>query len=203
MCAKVLIADDHSLVRELIANSITSVLGYETVTASDMPEAHRAIEENESFDLILVDYVMPGVDGLRAIEDVIERVRGTPVAILSGVASRSIVEDALKLGAAGFVPKTLHLKSMLAAIDFMIAGEVYAPFDFLLKKEKPDPYHLSPNERKVLQAICKGKANKEIARDLEMSESSVKMHVRTLSRKFDANNRTQLALFALESEIFE
>lgn len=168
-----------------------------------MPEAHRAIEENESFDLILVDYVMPGVDGLRAIEDVIERVRGTPVAILSGVASRSIVEDALKLGAAGFVPKTLHLKSMLAAIDFMIAGEVYAPFDFLLKKEKPDPYHLSPNEKKVLQAICKGKANKEIARDLEMSESSVKMHVRTLSRKFDANNRTQLALFALESEIFE
>lgn len=101
-----------------------------------MPEAHRAIEENESFDLILVDYVMPGVDGLRAIEDVIERVRGTPVAILSGVASRSIVEDALKLGAAGFVPKTLHLKSMLAAIDFMIAGEVYAPFDFLLKIEK-------------------------------------------------------------------
>lgn len=201
MCARVLIADDHSLVRELIANSIMSVLGYEVVSVSDMPGAHREIEENDSFDLILIDYVMPGVHGLKTIEDLIERVRGTPVAILSGVASRSIVEDALKLGIAGFVPKTLHLKSMLAAIDFMIAGEVYAPFDFLVKKDEPDPYQLSRNEKKVLDAVCKGKANKVIAREYEMSESSVKLHVRTLSRKFGAKNRTQLALLALEIDI--
>ncbi|SMH51276.1 response regulator [Maritimibacter sp. HL-12] len=201
MCAKILIADDHSLVRELIADSIVSGLGHVTVSASDLNETKDLIEGGGPFDLILLDYDMPGVNGIAGINEIIENSKGAPVAILSGIASRSIVEEALKLGAKGFVPKTLHIKSMLAAIDFMIAGEVYAPFDFMIKEADADPYELTGKEKKVLGEICKGKANKEIAREHNMSESSVKMHVRSLSRKMNARNRTQLALIALEKEI--
>ena len=116
------------------------------------------------------------------------------------------MEQALEVGAAGFVPKTLPAKSMINAVKFMAMGEQYAPIDFMTALED-SPSHplaekLSPRELQVLKGLTEGKSNKEIGRDLDITEPTVKLHMKTLYRKVGVSNRTQAALIAREAGLF-
>ena len=146
---------------------------------------------------------MPGMNGLEGLSRMIEANGGRPVAILSGTASREIAETALKAGAAGFVPKTLASRSMVTAAKFMAAGEVFAPFNFMQQDgaDGANPAQLTRRESQVLRGICEGKSNKEIARDHELQEVTVKLHVKTLSRKLGARNRTHAAMIARDRNL--
>jgi DNA-binding NarL/FixJ family response regulator len=133
--------------------------------------------------------------------------QGSPrVALMSGEATREIAEKALEAGAAGFVPKTLTAKSLVNAVRFMVAGEQYAPLNFMTATDGAPPNalaaKLSARELQVLRGLTQGKANKEIARDLDLQEPTVKLHVKTLYRKISAANRTQAALIAREAGLF-
>lgn len=198
---KILVADDHALVREMISTFLEGQIGASLERANDYGEAENKVKASGPFDLVLLDYEMPGMNGLDGLRSMIELNQGKPVAILSGAASRSIAEAALELGAAGFVPKTMGAKSMVFAVKFMIAGEKFAPFEFLFKDKAENPFGLSGREKEVLIGICAGKSNKEIARDLELQEVTVKMHVRSLTAKMAAKNRTHAAMIARESHI--
>ncbi len=122
---------------------------------------------------------------------------GRPVAILSGTATRDVAEKALQAGAGGFIPKTLGARSLLSAARFMAAGEVYAPVEFLTAEGATAPgIVLSGREAQVLAGICAGLSNKEIARDHALQEVTVKLYVKTLSRKLGARNRTHAAMLA-------
>lgn len=196
---KILIADDHVLVREIISSFLETQIDASLEKANDLGEALIKVGTSGPFDLVLLDYTMPGMNGLDGLRSIIELNQDKPVAILSGTASRSIAEMALAVGAAGFIPKTMGAKSMVFAVKFMLAGEKFAPFEFLFKDKDENPFKLSGREREVLIGLCAGKANKEIARSLSLQEVTIKMHVRSLSAKIGAKNRTHAAMLAREN----
>ncbi|MDF2369660.1 MAG: response regulator transcription factor [Rhizobiaceae bacterium] len=204
---KILIADDHDLVREALGNFL-EIQGALTVDlACDLHEALQFINSSdEPYGVVLLDYGMPGMNGLEGLQKAIEAARGKPVALMSGTASREIAEDALSKGAAGFIPKTLGMKSMLNALRFMAEGEQFAPAKWITEPEEIEMNELaaklSERERQVLQGLCSGYSNKQIARDLDLQEVTIKLHVKTLSRKLEARNRTHAAMIARDAGLF-
>lgn len=203
---KILIADDQELVREAIAAFLRQEPDFSVDVAEDFASAVGAVKSSGPFDLILLDYMMPGMNGLVGLAEMRAMVGKTPVAILSGSAPRAIADQALANGAAGFLPKTMSTKSLIAATRFMAAGEIYAPIAMLTERETELPSfggaQLTPREVDVLRRICRGMANKEIARELDLQEVTVKLHVKTMYRKIDARNRTHAAMIAKEAGLF-
>lgn len=204
---RVLIADDHDLVRDSLA-AFLEVDGSITVdTAKDLPDACDKIDSAaEAFDLVLLDYTMPGMNGLDGLLRVRDMAQAHQVAIMSGTAQREVAQQAIDLGAIGFLPKTMPAKSLVNAVRFMAAGETFVPVAFMTAQEAEDAHplrdKLSERELQVLDGLCRGLANKEIARELDLQEVTIKLHVKTLCRKLDAKNRTHAAMIGKEAGLF-
>ncbi|PRY80153.1 DNA-binding NarL/FixJ family response regulator [Yoonia maritima] len=203
---RVLIADDHELLRDTLVMFLENGNGMEVAAVGTLDAAHVRIKDDPHYDLILLDYNMPGMNGLSGLSKTLVLDGGQRVALISGEATREIAEQALEAGAAGFVPKTLPAKSMINAVRFMAMGEQYAPLDFMTSAEESPTNalaaKLTARELDVLKGVTEGKSNKEIARDLDITEPTVKLHMKTLFRKVDATNRTQAALIAREAGLF-
>jgi len=202
----VLIADDHELLRDILGLWFRQEK-IEVTAAGDLESAMDIVETCEPFDLILLDYCMPGMNGLEGLARALRDGKGAKVALMSGNASRGIAEKAIEMGASGFMPKTLPAKSLVNAVHFIAKGEKYAPIEFLTEAREDSrdnalAQKLTPRELQVLEKLCEGKANKEIARDLEIQEPTVKLHMKTLYRKIGASNRTHAAMIAKEAGLF-
>lgn len=167
---RVLIADDHDLVREVIAAFLVSEGGCEVDAVAWLDLALEAVRQGGAYDLALLDYNMPGMNGLEGIN----------------------------AGAAGFLSKALGSKAMAEAVRLMLAGQIYAPTAFAKQGRNRIHPALSPREADVLKGICAGKSNKEIARDHDLQEVTVKLHVKTMRHKLGARNRTHAATIAKE-----
>ncbi len=203
---QILIADDHDLVRETISAFLEKEGQARVQSAGDLPQAIKIAKRDGPFDLILLDYNMPGMNGLAGLAEMRKAFPDTSVALLSGNISSAIVQEAIDMGAVGFVPKTIAAKSLVNAVRFMVAGEVFLPVS-LLQEDAPTEIHpmaemLSRRETEVLSGLCRGQSNKEIARDLDLQEVTIKLHVRTLCRKLGARNRTQAAMMAKEAGLY-
>lgn len=203
---RILIADDHDLLRDTLALFFQSESGLEPITVGTLQAAHDLIMSEDNFDLVLLDYNMPGMRGLEGLTATLKLNGGQRVALMSGEATREIAEKALEAGAAGFVPKKLPAKSMINAVKFMAMGEKYAPIDFMTAQDDEEAHplasKLSSRELQVLEGLTQGKSNKEIARDLDIMEPTVKLHLKSLFRKLDVSNRTQAAMIAQEAGLF-
>lgn len=202
---RILIADDHELVRDTIAAFLEKEDDLNVDRASNFNVASAKIIAEGPYDLVLLDFNMPGMDGLNGLTTALKENAGKPVAIISGTASKEIAETALEMGAAGFLPKTMSASSLIHAVRFMLAGEQYAPIKFMMEKAEqikhPLADQLSTREMQVLIGLSKGLANKEIARNLDLQEVTVKLHVKTLCRKLNARNRTQAAMIARDAGV--
>lgn len=202
---RILIADDHDLVRETIGLFLRQDADVEVEEVDTLPAALEAIARG-TFDMVLLDFNMPGMNGLDGLRKALEANGPKTVALLSGAAPQGIAQEALDAGAIGFLPKTLGAKSLQNAIRFMAAGEVYLPLSVMRAEEAVEENalaaQLSKRELEVLEGLCKGQSNKEIARDLDLQEVTIKLHVKTLCRKLDAKNRTQAAMIAKDAGLF-
>ncbi|MEM8776669.1 MAG: response regulator transcription factor [Pseudomonadota bacterium] len=191
---KLLLADDHDLVRETLSEFMSREAGFEVIQAKNLTDALEMNRQHGSFDLVILDYTMPGMDALGGLQAMREKC-GCPVAILSGTAPPHVARRALRSGAAGFIPKTLAPQALVDAVTKMLKGETFLPIDFLTEENTGETMvNLTPRERDVLLGVTEGKLNKEIARDLDIQEVTVKLHVKTLSRKLRAKNRTHAAM---------
>lgn len=189
--ARILLADDHDLVRETLAVYLMQNGLHDVHPVADLTAAERALAEG-AFDLVLLDYRMPGMEALDGLRRLAEQHADMPVALISGAAGSEVARQAVDLGAAGFLPKTLAPDELIAAVDAMLRGAVYLPEATTLDAA----HRLTPRELEVVRGIAGGKSNKEIARDLNVQEVTIKLHVKTLSRKLDARNRTHAAMRA-------
>ncbi len=197
---KILIADDHDLLRDTLGAMLSQEVGADVVYTSDLNGALMEVKRHR-FDLVLLDYSMPGMNGYDGLSKAVEAAEGTPVALMSGTAPTDAALICLERGAAGFVPKTMPARSFLNAVRFMVAGEQYLPPQGLMGGGHAAPASalssaLTDRERQVLRGLCDSLSNKEIARRLEISEPTVKVHAQSVFRKIGARNRTHAALIA-------
>jgi DNA-binding NarL/FixJ family response regulator len=192
---RILIADDHELVRGAISTYLENASGFELTQCSDLDSALAQIADHGPFDLVLLDYTMPGMTLPEGLIQTIEANAPAPVAMISGTATPDVARRVLDAGAKGFLPKTMAPETLISAVRHILAGDTYTPLQFLESETlHPDAPHLTPRERDVLKGLSDGKSNKEIARDLDLQEVTIKLHVKTLSRKLNARNRTHAAM---------
>lgn len=202
----VLIADDHDLLVEMVEACLVSEGFKNNNRARSLDEALEKIANEGSFDIVLLDLDMPGMNGLQGIEKAIAANKDGAVVLFSGQARQEAVFRALEMGARGYVPKTLTAKSMTNALKFIASGEVFVPSvvasSMAQGQRSRRPSTLTAKEMDVLRGICRGDANKDIARDLGLTEITVKMHVRSICAKLNVSNRTQIAMTAVARGLF-
>lgn len=199
---RVLIVDDHTLLSETLAAVLAEQSGFASRTVGDIDAALSAIAEDGAYDVVLLDYEVPGAQGLEGLRRVMAA-NGGRVALFSGVVGWAMADRALQIGAAGFLPKTLPLKVMAHAIRLMAEGEVYLPAEFLRDATREDgsPFGLKPREMRVLACLNEGMTNKEIGRTLDLDEVIVKAIMRAICRKLEASNRTQALVTARKHRV--
>lgn len=199
---RVLLADDHELVAQTIAAYLRSEIHADVTVVPDLQEALEQVSIQRAFDLVMLDLNMPGMNYLEGLDKMLSASEGARVAIVSGHNGRIVAEEAVARGASGFLPKTIAPVSMISAIRLMVAGEVFLPFaSLIIADQDAAAAPLTRRELQVLQGICEGKSNKEIARTHELQEVTVKLHVKTLSRKLGAKNRTHAAMIARDRQL--
>lgn len=219
MSLTILIADDHTLFRDALLHYIERAEDdANAFVAKDLFEAKDILEKEGPFDIVLLDLRMPGMNGLEGFREVREKYPEIKLCMMSGVAEKSDVQQAIDYGANGYFPKTLSGKAMLGAIQAVLDGQTYIPFEGIdqsimpayrglnksngahdaMKQNLPSikDLNFTPRELEVLEYLVQGKSNKEIARELDLQVVTVKLHVRGICRKLEAKNRTQAALKA-------
>lgn len=201
MKSKILIADDHDLVRETLAAYLASAAQVNVRQSRDLSDALDLIHLEGPFDLVLLDLAMPGMTMPEGLRKCLAANKPHPVALLTGATAEAMERRAIMDGAAGYLSKTLTPEELIARVREILAGRYARVEDLPERADATDPRPrgtptLTPRELDVLAGLCEGKSNKEIARDLNVQEVTIKLHVKTLSRKIQARNRTHAAMLA-------
>lgn len=204
---KVLIADDHPLFRDALRHVATQAIdGAVCVEAHDFGQAVDSLDEDDSYDLILLDLNMPGMDGLTGLLKLRDETPETPIVVVSANEDKEVVERALTCGAMGFIPKSTPKDEMIAAIRAVLEGGVYRPHDTGAERKRshgPSDAELmeglgslTRRQRAVLSLLARGRSNKQIAFELDVTNTTVKAHVTAILRKLKVTSRTQAVIVA-------
>ncbi len=198
---KILIADDHTLFRESLC-LVLARLNNEPPLILQAGDTHSALaiaNKHDDIDLILMDIDMPGGSGLNAISSLQTLRPHIPVIMISAHEEHSAIQKALDLGAKGFVPKSTSTDILLAAVTLVLSGGIYLPSQLLtaLPEHNSEKQKLTPRQIEILQLLQQGVQNKNIAYQLDLSESTVKVHVRRIFTALGARNRSQAVNTAL------
>lgn len=211
---KVLIADDHRLIIEGVKAKLEELdATLEAVGVMSVEEMQDAISaQADDFDLALVDLGMPGATGFQHIIWLRQQAPALPLIVLSGMEDSSLIRELLELGVMGFIPKAYSADVMLSAIRLVLAGGVYVPPMMLAQIEaqgwqpeipathtgvlSPPPIDalrelLTARQMDVVRLLSLGKPNKLIARELGISEGTVKIHLAAIFRALDVRNRVE------------
>jgi DNA-binding NarL/FixJ family response regulator len=204
---KVLVVDDHPVVRQGL-RTFLDLQGDITVVgeAADGDAAVAAAERLQP-DVVLLDLRMPGADGVAALRGLRERGSTARVLVITSFTEPAAVLPAVRAGAAGYVYKDVDPPALAAAIRSVHAGHVLLHPDvarlLAAGNARPDGVRLTPREREVLAEVARGRSNREIARELTLSEKTVKAHVSAILTKLGVQDRTQAALYAVRTGLVD
>ncbi len=204
LAVRVLIADDHPLFRDALRHVVgQSFDTADCLEACDFNQIGTVLADDEPMDLILLDLNMPGMDGFTGLLRLREDLPDTPIIVVSASEDVDIIEQALACGAAGFIPKSSPKERMCEAVGLVMNGEIFRPEEILGTKTKViDPLleeklgSLTHRQRMVLQLLARGKSNKQIAYELDVTNTTVKAHMTAILRKLKVTSRTQAVIVA-------
>ena len=202
---RVLIADDHAVVRRGLRTFLELQDEIEVVGEAEDGEQALAEAERLDPDIVLLDLVMPRVDGIAALHGLRERSPGSRVIVLTTFLDDDKLLPAVRAGAAGYLLKDVEPKELVNAIRTVHGGEALLHpaaasrvLAELVESNRPSPASLlTPRETEVLTLVARGQPNKVIARELGVSEKTVKTHVSNVLGKLGVTDRTQAALYAV------
>ena len=207
---RVLIADDHAIVRKGIRALLATEPGI--VVVDEAKDGQQAIDQTLSLspDVVLMDLVMPGVDGLEATQQIIDERPDIGILVLTSFAGDDKVFPAIRAGARGYLLKDSGPEELVRAIQQVHRGEssLHPSIARKLLRElarpmqrDPDVDTLTEREIEVLQLVAEGHSNRDIAEQLTISEATVRTHVSNILAKLNLGSRTQAALYALRTGI--
>lgn len=206
MTTSILIADDHEVVRQGLRMYLETDPELEVVgEASNGEEALRMARRLEP-EVVLMDLLMPVMDGIEATAEVKRQLPDTEVMALTSVLEDASVSGAVKAGAIGYLLKSTKGEELSAAIKAAAAGQVQlspeASVRLMREVGSPDsPEALTGREREVLKLLARGETNKQIAASLYVDETTVKTHVQNILSKLGVKSRTQAALHAVRTGV--
>lgn len=205
---KILVVDDHALVREGLRQVLKGLTqDVEVLDAATCKQAFALSDDHPDLDLVLLDYHLPDMNGIDALDTFSHRHPELPIIVLSGSNSPPIVAQAMNKGAAAFVTKSGRSDELLSVTRQVLAGETVTPYAVahtaratLQPDDETSAPHpqFTPRQQEVLHLLLDGMSNKEIGRILRLSDETVKNHVSAILRGFGVQTRTQAVLAAKE-----
>lgn len=210
---KILVADDHVLFREGL-RFVLEGLGIpevDVLECGSFMQAEQAVKRTPDMGLVLLDLSMPGMDGLTGLQLMRRQAPDVPVVVVTASEDPRHVRRAMEMGARGYITKTGSAESMLEGLRTVLAGGIYVSPRLTMAMPEPEQKstaaatavlaQLTPRQVDVLAMLRKGKANKEIGRELNLAEITVKMHVTAILKALGVQNRTQAAIMAEQMEL--
>jgi len=201
----VLIVDDHPLFCDALSMTLQTVVRIGDVhTADRLEKAMRLLDDGLQPDAVMLDLNLPDVDGLDGLIR-LKAKANAPIIVVSSLADNRVVSQVIRAGAAGYVPKHSQREVFRTAFDALRRGETFLPEGCVLMEDDDADdavsrlATLTNQQGRILQLICEGKLNKQIAYDLSIAETTVKAHVTAIMRKLGVQSRTQAVLIAKQA----
>lgn len=201
----ILIADDHPLFREALKGAVKHAMPAAVVhEAQDVATTLALAETHAQAELLLLDLNMPGANGFSALVHLRASYPGLPIVVVSAREDADTIRRALGHGAAGFIPKSADVPTLISALRAVLDGEVWAPREVgrnaSIEAEEAQlarrMAELTPQQFRVLGMVCGGLLNKQIAYELDVSEATIKAHMTAILRKLGVHTRTQAVMLA-------
>lgn len=192
----ILIADDHDLVKDAVALALSQTNEFIVSTTRTLAQTEAYLVEHGKIDVVMLDLVMPGMDGVSSIKKVVDLNQDGAVVLFSGNAEPRVLEQAIKAGCAGLIPKSLPLRSLSSVLKFIYSGQVFMPVKAKFDQEKVKSANLTERDIFILESVADGLTNKEIAWKLAVSEVTVKARMRAICSKLGASNRASAVINA-------
>ena len=207
---KFLVVEDHALVREGLVRLLKQIDDEVVVVeAADGEAALIALASAKDFDLVLTDLAMPNTDGFSTLDIVRERHPDLPVAVISAYDDQPTITRVLNHGASGFIPKAYSGEALLDAVRTILAGNIFTPGPSAAAKiddvrplapsggsVTPAEIGLTDRQAQVLALMIRGLANRDIAKQLDLSEGTVKIHATAIFKALGVNSRAQAMVTA-------
>jgi DNA-binding NarL/FixJ family response regulator len=202
---KVLIADDHRLVLDGIRHALEGVEGIEIVGEAQNGRRVLPMVERTRPDVVLLDLRMPQMDGLTCIELIRKRYPDVKVIALSAFSDSEHIQNALNRGASGYIVKSINPDDLASALRQAMEGTVYHALGMPERDDETVAKSVGLTEREVaiLKAVARGLSNQAIAKELWVTEQTVKFHLTNIYRKLGVANRTEAARYAYQHGLVE
>jgi DNA-binding NarL/FixJ family response regulator len=207
---RLVIADDHPLFRGALREAVAGLLDHAEINeAGSFDEIARLLDRGAEVDLILLDLRMPGVRGFSGLMYLRAQYPSVPIIVVSANDDPAVIRRCMEFGTSGFIPKTLGIDTIRAAIARVLEGGIWTPPDFDLQAGADEDTadlmvrlsSLTPQQVRVLMMLSEGLLNKQIAFELGVSEATVKAHVSAILQKLGVDSRTQAVIAAAKIEL--
>lgn len=203
MAHRIIVVDDHPLFRGALTQALGSALaGARIDQAASLAELEALIAQRNDTDLVLLDLLMPGVQGLSGLLLLRSQHPDIPVVVVSAHDDPETIRRCMEFGASGYVPKSLTVEAIRTAVETVLGGGIWTPPDVDLERAADSSNDdvvarlstLTPQQVRVLMMLGQGLLNKQIAYQLGVSEATIKAHVSAILQKLHVDSRTQAVI---------